>query len=104
VSKIASSVIRRVEFTPLRLDPVATLTVEISERDSSIVLFLDGEPLAEVGIDYNYESEGEARGARHHLRLKPYRTPHEWDEGPTVEVVEPSDPYPWVTMAPEAEV
>jgi hypothetical protein len=93
----ARSVIRRLEFAPLRLDPVATLTARIDERDASVLLFLDGVPLGEVRIWYNYEEEGRQREARHELIIQPYRTSAEWDAGPTVEALEPIDAPAWLT-------
>lgn len=82
----------RLEFAPLRLERVGDLTVEYDERFSTVRLYIDGVPLADVRVHYHHEHEGEVLGQRHALEVTPYRTGADWDAGPILTVNEPTDP------------
>jgi len=96
VSRVASGRIKRLEFKPeggVHLVPVANVTAEVDVQSSSVIIALDGMMLAEVAIIWSTPEEGEDQGGhRHHLQIEPYRTDAEWDQGPTIDIRDMSDP------------
>ena len=86
-----STTLRRLEFAPLTLYPVATIRAEIDPDLGKVIISLDGEVLLEVGLWWQHPGEGEACGGRHYVEITPHRTDAEWDEGPRVTVLPVGD-------------